>query len=596
MRTVAARRHTGDDSGFSLIEVVVALFLLGIVAAAALAFFVRAMQNSTHMQRSQASVAVANQAMELARSVSAREVDTANHVSGLLIGRSSADTDAAWAAYPADVTLMNKVSDAWAASRPVLDASTGRKAVVPVVSTTKVGGVDYKVTTLIGTCYRPKAASASEQNCVKTGTTSDVLMYRVTVVVSSKGSKTGQCTTAAACEYRTSTLVDPTLDANWNLTAKPVAYDDAISSVAGTTSALPTNVLANDVMGTVTANPTTITSGPGFGTATVTTSGASMGYITYVPGNSSGITSLTYKLKDAAGRQSNEATVMITVLPKATADTATATAGGSAVDIDVLANDLGSGLTIVPMSSGLSVSGGKLRFTPPTSAGTVTVQYKAVDSSSLESSVVNVVVTVQTPVTPNGGTPSITVPYSPVAMSTNLDLLNKTGNPSSYTITVGSQPSAGTVTLNSPTNTVATFNQLAGQVPGGYTFPFTVTNGAKTGPTGTYTITVSPPVAVAETAVTIKRSSTAPTYTVGANDTPAASTWSGKLKVVLVSATSNGNCGTASIVDANAGTVKITPKTSASGTCSFSYDYRLEPTSGTSFSSNTVTSNVTVTS
>jgi len=105
-KALAARRGSAD-SGFSLIEVVVALFLLGIVAAAALAFFVRAMQNTNHLQRSQASVAVANQAMELARSVTAREVDTTNHVSGLLIGRSSTDTDAAWAAYPADVTLMN---------------------------------------------------------------------------------------------------------------------------------------------------------------------------------------------------------------------------------------------------------------------------------------------------------------------------------------------------------------------------------------------------------------------------------------------------------------------------------------------------------
>ena len=54
----------GSESGLTLIEVVVALTLLGVVAAAALTFFVRGMQSTSHLQRTQAAVAVASQAME----------------------------------------------------------------------------------------------------------------------------------------------------------------------------------------------------------------------------------------------------------------------------------------------------------------------------------------------------------------------------------------------------------------------------------------------------------------------------------------------------------------------------------------------------
>ncbi|MGY4642608.1 type IV pilus modification PilV family protein [Cellulomonas sp. URHB0016] len=588
MKKALGARTGSDDSGFSLIEVVVALFLLGVVAAAALSFFVRAMQNTSHLQRSQASVAVANQAMELVRSVTPREVDTVNHVSGLLIGRTAGATDAAWLAYPADVAQMNKVSDAWAATR-------GASLPIPVVKTYRVSNMDYKVTTLIGTCYRPATASTADQTCVKTGASGDVLLYRVTVVVAWKSSKAGSCT-AAACEYRTSTLVDPTLDANWNLTAKPVAYDDAISSVAGTTTSLPTDVLVNDVMGAVTANPTTITQNPAFGTAAPVTSGTGMGSITYTPGNFSGITFLKYKLKDAAGRQSNEATVTITVNPKAVADTATATAGGPDIDIDVLFNDLGTGLTIVPVSGGGTVTGGMLHYTPSTYVGDVTLKYKVQDSSGLESTTVNVVVTQQTPVTPSAGTPSIAVSFSGVATTANLDLLNKTLNSPTYTIQLLGQPTSGTVSLNSPTNTAATFNQVAGQVPGNYTFPFTVTNpaGPKVSSTGTYTITVSAPVATAEGVFTLRKGDTPPVVAVGTNDTPVASAWNTKLKIALISGSSDTNCGSVSIVDANAGTVKITPKTSILKACTFTYSYRLESTSGTSFSSNTVVNSVTV--
>src|SRR4051812_32192075 len=124
------RRREATDAGFTLVEVVVALLLLGIVAASALAFFVRSMQSSSHLQRSQAAQSVATQAMELARSVSPRAANAAG-VSGLLIGRAKADVDTVWsAAAPADVAQTNEKWDPAAA--------TSVNASVPLVRTTRI--------------------------------------------------------------------------------------------------------------------------------------------------------------------------------------------------------------------------------------------------------------------------------------------------------------------------------------------------------------------------------------------------------------------------------------------------------------------------
>lgn len=590
----APRPRRDVDAGFTVIEVVVALMLLGVVAAAALAFFVRAMQNTSHLQRSQASVAVANQAMEAVRAVNPRVVDPVSGTSGLLIGRTQAATDAAWAAAAvADTAQSNKVWDTAAASRP--------SVVIPVTKTTRVSDMTYKVTTLIGTCYRAKNASTTDQSCVKTNATGSVQLFRVTIVVTWTASKAGACGTGG-CEYKVSTLVDPTDDANWNLTAKPVAYDDTISATAGDTTAMPTDVLVNDVIGAVTANPTTITVPPAFGTATVTTSGSGMGSITFVPGNASGETFLKYKLKDAAGRQSNEATIVITVAPKANNDATVSVEAGGTVLLNVLANDYGSGLVPVVTSSGTgsaTVNGSQIEFDAPNTTGSTSVKYKAMDSSGLMSNEATINITVTAPVTPKVGNPlpTIALPYSATAQAPNLDLLAKTGNPSTFTIELTSQPSAGSVTLN-PAKTVATFNQPAGLAPGTYTFGYRVANlvGQKSA-VGTYTITVALPVAVDDSSsLTMKRSGTttvAVDFSLGANDSPVGTTWGSALKIRLDATSNNTSCGQVSIKNANAGTVTLTAQR-GSQQCSFTFRYTIIPSSGSGFTSNTITNTVTV--
>ena len=145
------RLYVHDEQGFTLIEVVVALFLLGIVAAAGLTFFIRGMQNTSNLARSQVAVGIANQAMESVRAVYPREVDTVNHVNGLIYGRSAADVDAAWATAAASDTAQSiKESDPLAGSRPSV-------ASCPWCTRPRISDQPFTVTN-IGGCYRATAS------------------------------------------------------------------------------------------------------------------------------------------------------------------------------------------------------------------------------------------------------------------------------------------------------------------------------------------------------------------------------------------------------------------------------------------------------
>lgn len=86
-----------DDRGFSMIEVIIAIVMIGIVASSALWFFINGMQSSSNLGREQTAVTVANSAMEQAFVVSPR-VDVAAGVSGLVVGRPAADVQSAFIA------------------------------------------------------------------------------------------------------------------------------------------------------------------------------------------------------------------------------------------------------------------------------------------------------------------------------------------------------------------------------------------------------------------------------------------------------------------------------------------------------------------
>lgn len=429
---VSARSH---DDGFSLIEVVVALFLIGIVAAGALLFFVRGAQNTSHLQRTQAASSVATQGMELARSIDPRPASAAA-TSGLVIGRSKADVQAVWAAAdPQDTAQTNAV---WDLVTP--QAGHANDALKQVRQTT-VSGMDFDVVTLVGTCYRPAAASAGNQSCTAANLGGGVLMYRTTVVVTWDAGTSDQCD-SGTCTYRLSALIDPTADASWNLSTKPVAYDDAATYTAGGPLSM-IEVLANDVITTVTSNPTAILTAPPYGAAAVITSGTKMGAINYTPPtNYSGPVEFTYKLRDAQGRNSNEAIVSLMILPKATNDSATVSRGAT-VTIPVTTNDLGTTLvpTVTTPPNGsygsASVVGSDIRFVASASSpiGSTTFKYTVTDASTQVSTEATVTVSVTAAVVPASDV-VVSIPASRTPGNTALMIQAAAGAPNSYKVHV----------------------------------------------------------------------------------------------------------------------------------------------------------------
>jgi prepilin-type N-terminal cleavage/methylation domain-containing protein len=496
-------RH--PDAGFTLIEVVVALFLLGVVAAAGLTFFIRGMQSTSHLQRSQDAVAVATEAMERARSVKPGVADIATGTSGLVIGRSLADVNTAWAAAaPVDVADINKEYDSAAATRPGV--------AVPITYTTTASGTKYNVTTLVGSCFRLKAASASDQACTKADPGLSVKMYRVSVVVTWKPGKLGQCGSTGLCVYRVSALVDPTKDASWNLTAKPVAYDDDAITFETGGAAFVSNILSNDEPGYVApgVNPTTITVNPAFGVAEAVASGAEIGRLKYTPPTTeSGITTLQYRLRDGAGRTSNDATVTIQVTPKA-GSTTTAVMTGSTTDITPPA--FGTGLTVssatVTGGGTVAMNGATVTYKAPASAATAVIKYKVKDSSGLESvSDGTITVTVNAPAKPVVGPVTATLPAVSSTNTRDLDILGLNGlTPASnyevgpfpvptVTTVAGGASSAGTLT-RSTDKTKFMWGQSSGtqlNSVGVYQFSYTVTKvaGATSDPS-TVTVKITP--------------------------------------------------------------------------------------------------------
>lgn len=470
----------GSDAGLTLIEVVVALTLLGVVAAAALTFFVRGMQSASHLQRNQAAVTVASQAMEKVHAVYPRLTGDAPAVNGLILGRTQTAVNASFAAAKAtDVAEMTGAYDTAAATRP-------GGAVLPITYTTKVSNATYTVTTLIGTCFRPKAASASDQNCTKADPGLSAQLFRVTVVVSWLPGKATECK-GSSCEYRVSTLVDPTVDANWNLTAKPVAYDDESSTVTGSVGDV-SNTLANDVYGFITAgvNPTTITQNTSFGTAVAITTGTEIGRIKYTPPtNASGKTTIKYRLKDGAGRTSNEATVTYSVRPKASAQSLSmeTNATGSWA-LPVIGTGMTATITGGTGGAAATVSGTTLNYTSTSSPGTVTVKYKVKDSSGLESDEATMTIVVSVPAKPVSQDKEFVFNASPSATTYPIDIVTALGlSPkSAYILTLSSgsaTPSnGGSPSLNAAkTDIIWTISSSQLNQVGVFTFKYTIKKG-----------------------------------------------------------------------------------------------------------------------
>ncbi|ACV08999.1 Ig-like domain-containing protein [Jonesia denitrificans] len=331
------------DSGLSMVEVIVAVVLIGMVATSAAAFFITGIATVSDLQRKQAAVSLANSAVERARAVAPGDV-TGTGVSGLVKGRAQAAVTSVWDAIttadPSDTADMNPAWDT-GASGATADQW------VPLTQTQRINSQTYTITTLIGTCFRSKAATTTSADCVKTNPNpagaTHIEMYRVRVVVTwttGPGSETQT--------YRLATLVDPSIDAVWNTVLKPYAYDDEVSMNAGDGSQFFA-VVANDQLD---YNPDSAIGpivdltqpSPNYGNVSVGTGSQSNGVI-FTPSDPrfSGTVTFTYKVKGTSGEVSNAATVTVHILPNPRFDEMIVAYGSRTILNDkLLANDYGT--------------------------------------------------------------------------------------------------------------------------------------------------------------------------------------------------------------------------------------------------------------
>ncbi|GAA3347893.1 hypothetical protein GCM10020358_64380 [Amorphoplanes nipponensis] len=201
------RARRDDDAGFTLIEMVVALAVIGTVMTAMAPFLAQSMIVVREQRIEQAAVEVTNDALERARALKP---------SSLLVGRGANAAQAQWAAAPAPVktylALMKLDSNA-------ADPDAGATAALPTTPrTVTVGAQKYTQQWYVGRCWQPKVdptlTTATIATCGATETTGYVPFFRVVVAVSwsvPSSINRGPCV-QGACVYVATTLVSTGTD------------------------------------------------------------------------------------------------------------------------------------------------------------------------------------------------------------------------------------------------------------------------------------------------------------------------------------------------------------------------------------------------
>lgn len=209
-------RRLADDGGFSLIETVVSMALIGVVMTAATTFFVNILQASSYMRGKQAAVQLADAAMEQAR---------AFQVKALADGRDKVSSDNQWAAGLTNSTIApylnetQEVYDSSAATNAGLSCSlvstpTAPACLVTSTVTSTINKLAYSANTYLGSCIRLSGSTACTKGSLSSITDpADIGFYRVIVGVTWYGKTCPNRT----CTYVTAELLNTSSDPIFNL-------------------------------------------------------------------------------------------------------------------------------------------------------------------------------------------------------------------------------------------------------------------------------------------------------------------------------------------------------------------------------------------
>lgn len=576
------------DEGFTLVEVIAALVVLAMVATAAGYFFISGTRTSSHLQRTQNAVAVANEAMEMAFAVEPRDsvVVVATPTPTIVLGRRQVDVQAAWTA--AAALGIEGLADTY----PVWDttATASSTPVLPITMTRNYSGQKYDVTLLVGSCVRPANVTGNDETCTRlpgyatdpgdAGTPSSMVRMLRVIALVTWDSAIGECT-GGTCSYQLSGLMDRNADIEWNRNIVPVAIDDfgSIDRTVPGSNPLVLNVLENDIIGSVITNPIIDLTAPPAGTATKSADGM----ITYTaPGWGSGIYTFTYRITDAQGQQSDPATpavVSVAVPPLAANDTVS-TYGGIPMAFNPTGNDNGTpaSLEIVsgPAHGTATVSGLNIVYTAAIPSGLDGLTYRYTDTSGQLSPTATVRLDVATlPITDKSADVNARRAGPEVWTSLEETILAGIASPADFRINiVGARPPGLLHVNGSPTATTGTdvnYSPPADTI-GQYTFQYSLTNvpSGWTSETRTVALRVLP-VAVADTIGTRLVDNGVRDIQIGSNDTP--TTFAGTTGVTVELGSLSSNCGSWVTQDRlTSGVVRVNlPSTWSTRSCSFTY-------------------------
>ena len=178
-----------DDGGFTMIEMIVAILLIGIVMTALTTFFVTTVSATTRQGSAQAAAQLADDAVETARSLKG---------SAVAAGRDKTSSDVQWNSVVAGVLpYQADMVETWDPGAAVNAGQTASLPTIPTLQT--INNLVYNQNWYVGTCWQPTAGLA----CGTTNTAGLVALYRVVVAVT----WSDKACAGSKCSYVTSTLI-----------------------------------------------------------------------------------------------------------------------------------------------------------------------------------------------------------------------------------------------------------------------------------------------------------------------------------------------------------------------------------------------------
>ncbi|WP_433725363.1 putative Ig domain-containing protein [Actinoplanes sp. CA-051413] len=264
-------RGTGDD-GLSVVEVIVALAVIGTVMTAMLPFLVTSVVMVSQQRDEQAAVEIANDALERARALKP---------SSLLVGRGEQTTKKQWADAPDRVrAYLTTMKQDWDPA----DVLAGAAAPLPTEPrVVTVYGTRYSQNWYVGRCWQPRVDPSKTvvADCAPALTqATDVAFFQVVVAVTwtARRSVTQGSCVQGVCAYVATTLVSPGTDPIFDIkrppptvTTPPTQYgyvNEAanlqLAATGGwlprtwTQTGLPPGLTLDPGTGTITGTPTTV--------------------------------------------------------------------------------------------------------------------------------------------------------------------------------------------------------------------------------------------------------------------------------------------------------------------------------------------------